>query len=76
MVIKSSMFIVDNDEEHLIPLRTSSKSFIHFLDKLLTLGDIMRRVIIIPWEDFEIKVPLFNDSVVRELPFLAVPLEM
>ena len=66
MIEESSMLIISDEKHHFIPLRTGSDRFIHFLDKLLSLGHIMRRVIIIGREKFDIKVSLLNHNIVGQ----------
>jgi hypothetical protein len=75
MIEESSMLIISDEKHHFIPLKTGSEHFIHFLDKLLSLDHIMRRVIIIGREKFDIKVSLLNHNIVGKSTQLRMQFE-
>lgn len=68
MVVKPSVLIVGDDKQALVPLRTGSQRFVHFLDKLLPVGNIMRRVVVIRRVIQQIEVPRLDHAQARKLP--------
>lgn len=73
-MIDSTMFIVSNDE-HFFPLRTSLQDFINFFHKLLSLIDIVRRMIIVGKTDFEVEILLLHHYIVGYFTFQSMLLE-
>lgn len=75
MVIESTVLIIGDDQECLIPLGASSECLIDLLNKLLPIGHIMRWVIIISRHTLEIEVPRLDDGQARQLPISSIFLE-
>ncbi len=64
MIMEATMLIIGDEEESLIPLRTSTKRFVDFFDERLTLCDIMNGMIIIGSVGQDVEVLGLDHSVI------------
>lgn len=67
MIIEPTMLVVGNDPHHFIPLRTRTQRLVDLLEQLLSVGDVVRRVIIVGGQQRrQIEIPLLDYGVIRE----------
>lgn len=75
MVEESTMLIISDKEQSLIPLWGASQSLINLLHKPLALCHIVGWMVIICRAAHNIKIALFNHRVVWQLPKFGMRLE-
>lgn len=64
MIMEATMLIIGDEEESLMPLRTSTKRFVNLFDERLTLCDIMNGMIIIRSVGQDVEVLGLDHSVI------------
>ena len=69
------MLVVNDQQQHLVPLRTRSQGLVNLLDEPLPLGHIVDGVVVVGGDVEQVEVAGLNDGVIRELAPPGVVLE-
>lgn len=72
MIVEPAMLIVRDQEQGFVPLRARPQRFVHLLHQHLSMVHVMRRVIIISWEQLSVRVPLLHHNITRQLPCICM----